>query len=147
MEILERIDTGKLAEIVASMGIEAEPGESKDVIRLPEQEGLFSILRVTHGGEGIRLYIGVSGYEPDRELVKAWNSRQRSARSYFLSDGGVAMDSDISLKGGVTVDNVKEFIRNGIALTADWIEDVIDNDSLMGALDRLAKLVARLGQE
>jgi hypothetical protein len=143
MEILENIDMGRLAEIVASMGIEAEAKESQDFIRLPEQDGLFSILKVTHGGEGIRLFIGVSVMEPDRKLVKTWNTRQRCARSYFLSDGGVAMDSDISLKGGVTVDNVKEFVRNGIALAAGWIEEVYNKGSLIGLARRMAKLIAR----
>jgi Putative bacterial sensory transduction regulator len=66
-------------------------------------------------GETMQLYAGFRSSGTSLSTINEWNKEHRFTRAYLDSDNDPVLESDIDLTGGVTQENVDEFVRTFFA--------------------------------
>lgn len=65
----------------------------------------------SYEGRSIMMYFVASVEDVDVAWVNDWNAQQRWSRAYLDHDGDPVLESDLSLHGGVTRENVRIFLE------------------------------------
>lgn len=65
--------------------------------------------------ETMQLYAGFRSSGTSLSTINAWNKEHRFTRAYLDNDNDPVLESDIDLTGGVTQENVDEFVRTFFA--------------------------------
>lgn len=62
-------------------------------------------------GETMQLFAGFQSTGTSLSTINAWNKDHRFTRAYLDNDNDPVLESDLDLTGGVTQENVDEFVR------------------------------------
>jgi hypothetical protein len=107
-DVIEKISAGKLERIVQSFrevkNFE-ERGNNKYYFEL---EG-FKVF-VFSTGNTLQLYALFTG-RVSLSRINEWNKNKRFAKAYLDKDNDPILESDLELTGGVTEQNIKEWIK------------------------------------
>ncbi len=66
-------------------------------------------------GQTMQLYAGFRSSGTSLSTINEWNKEHRFTRAYLDGDNDPVLESDIDLTGGVTQENVDEFVRTFFA--------------------------------
>jgi hypothetical protein len=133
---LKQLTLGKLQTLVQAMGFETKreiiksktPGEEDTAFRAA---GYRIVVFVT-SPKIIEMYGTWTDLKPTLAQVNDWNSNNRFGRAYLDSDGDGSIASDFDLEGGVTKENIEEFILNFRGTVVRFVRSCLDLQAAQG---------------
>lgn len=125
------IEGEQLAQLLQGLGVETErsdDSEGNPLFRL-QREG-YSVFLITDdctdvGCGTLRLYVGFAlSDKPDWQMVNGWNRTHLHTRAYLDKDGDPVLESDLSLKDGVTTEGISTYLRRFGEETQSFVAQV-----------------------
>lgn len=77
------------------------------------------------GGITLQFYVFNSAAAIHMNEINSWNKNVHLSRTYIDKDGDVVLEVDFNLTGGVTQNNIIEFLRRCESLYAMWRTELI----------------------
>lgn len=112
--VYKRLSPATVNEILKGMGFEYKEIKAQDgrhIYKL-ELSGIGAALTLLETGEILELLSGFSmDPPPSLKAINEWNRTRRFNAAYFDNEGSVLIRSALDLTGGVSRENIKEFIR------------------------------------
>jgi Putative bacterial sensory transduction regulator len=129
-QVVSRITPEQLATVLTQAGMRSQVATTQDgqkyvKVSVGELKSPYVALgNCNNQGCGDLLFGAYFNADPNvtADNVNAWNAQYRFAKVYLDSDGGVAFELDMTLAGGVTLENIKENGRLFAALLTKYYE-------------------------
>ena len=112
-----RLKADTVAQVLRRMGLDYERGEDDDGDpKFDFKLATYDVVLYFYGCEAegctsLRIYAGFPT-TPSQETILEWGRNKRYATAYLNKDGRARLDSDLIVKGGVTLGAVEAFILN-----------------------------------
>ncbi len=122
--VVNEISNVDLGKIISSVGFQVR-GEQHTVVKFAMPGPQSAIEAQIHNNEGnLRLYATRVTEEPaSLALINEWNRTKRYSRAHIDSDGDAVLESDLDIRGGVTIHTIRGFIKIfGISSSAFFTE-------------------------
>lgn len=108
-EVVEKMSLDDLEKLVKGMGFDAE--RSKNGKALLFRVNGYRATLVTYG-ENLQFTSWFDGKElkagrATAEHMNKWNEKHRFSRAYIDQDGDAAIEYDVDMEGGVTLENIR----------------------------------------
>jgi hypothetical protein len=123
-QILTEVGNDQLGALIASVGFEVR-GLQSGTVKFVMPWANASIEAHAYNSDGnLRLYATrVTEEPPALTIVNEWNRTKRYSRAHVDSDGDAVIESDLDIRGGVTPQTIKNFVKIfGISAGAFFIE-------------------------
>lgn len=108
-EVVEKMSVGDLEKLVKGMGFDVE--HSKDGKALLFRVNGYRASVVSYGANmQFTSYFDGKQLKPERasaDHMNKWNAKHRFSRAYIDQDGDAAIEYDVDMEGGVTLDNLR----------------------------------------
>jgi hypothetical protein len=123
--VLLKLDREELRNIIKDLNFQIiEENEKYLLISFNDyRAGLF-----IPNDTSLQFYASFNLEKPRPELVNKWNQKMRYSRAYTDPEGRTILESDLDLNGGVTSDNVKEFIKKFQLLLSQFGSNLMMQD-------------------
>jgi hypothetical protein len=124
--LLTGVTSEGLVSLMLSEGYRVEPFDdgSGDVKWFIDQYMSFLFLGRT--GEVIRFYTGMGVIEGvTLEGVNTWNRQTVYGRSYIKEDGGLSLELELDLSGGVSEERLKDFLSTCQGVMRLWLDELV----------------------
>lgn len=104
--LLTEVTDRQMVDVLEDLGLSPEFHE-EGVVKF-QIEGMKAIF--FRKDQTLQCY---AGFQSQRSLaaINEWNKNHRFSRAYMDNEGDLALEADINMAGGVTYENLKEFIR------------------------------------
>jgi Putative bacterial sensory transduction regulator len=110
--VYKKVTPKQIEKILRELGYEYERVEGKEgekVNRWRFQMSSYKVLLLSDGTD-MQLFAGFDSTVSAKRMNE-WNRTKRFNRAYIAKDKGVCVESDLDFAGGVTLAQIKEFIK------------------------------------
>jgi hypothetical protein len=127
--IITSMTSESFQQIVQAMGFQCtrdkDNAGKEDAFFTFRAEG-YKVAAFAHDPSFLQLYNAFSDVQPTLATVNEWNQNNSLSRAYVDKDGNAVLENDLFLTGGVTRDNVENFVKNFRDSVARWARFVLD---------------------
>jgi hypothetical protein len=122
-EVIRRISTADLERMLKSLKLEfEEAGDNSYKINL---KGIS--MAIFNGKDDLQLFAAFKEKEPvTLSRINEWNQSKRFARAYVAKNGTCAIEADLDIEGGVTVETVVRFIALFSEIAQEFQKHIAD---------------------
>ncbi len=101
----------KVVELLKNEGFRSAEvlDQDKQIVRY-KSEGLSIIVLVDKDGGALQCYFKMSGTMATLRKINDWNKSKRFSRAYLNDDGDPTLESDLSVRRGVSEESVEGFL-------------------------------------
>jgi len=86
------------------------------------------VLKAYDDGD-LQLYHGLAGIQVNYAHVNQWNQEKRLSRAYIDSEGDPVLEADLLSNGGISRENIKEFVKVFVGISAPAYEEFISESA------------------
>lgn len=122
--VYRRLSPATVNEILKGMGFEYKEIKTQDgrYAYKFELAGIGVALFLLETGEALELFSGFPmNPPPSLKSINEWNKTRRFNTAYFDNEGTVLLRSALDLSGGVSRENIKEFIKTFRGVLSNFI--------------------------
>ena len=112
-----RLNAAEVAQVLRGMGLDYTQGTDDDGDpKFEFKLATYNVVLYFYGCEdegctSLRIYAGFDT-TPSQEKILEWGRNKRYATAYLNNDGKARLDSDLIIKGGITLGALEAFILN-----------------------------------
>ncbi len=118
-EVFDTMTATRVERILRSFGDVTYEEVNTNVYRI-NLEGTKILLK--KNDKTLLLYCGWSGKQVSLSRINEWNKTKRFAKAYIDNEGDPVLESDYELTGGVTEQNVKEWMKTYVLFLKQFKE-------------------------
>ncbi|MFO0870616.1 MAG: YbjN domain-containing protein [Pirellulales bacterium] len=107
-EVVAKMSAGRIERLMQQLGLQNVTEIDNNTYRF-EFDGVRIVL--FNKGDTLRLYTEFSGTQIRLSRINEWNRVKRFVRAYLDEDDDAVLEGDLQLTGGVTEQNVSEWIK------------------------------------
>jgi hypothetical protein len=80
----------------------------------------MAYVAIHQGGESIKFFMGAVTKMITKEALNSWHRKHLFARIFIDGDGDPILEIDLSLKGGIREERIKDFLFTCRCVVENW---------------------------